>query len=260
MMWHAILLGVIQGLTEFLPVSSSGHLVLARHLIGLEEAGVAFDVLLHLGTMLAIAVVYAKDLAALVRSGLRFVTFRGDLEDRRRVLTLAIGIAPVVVVGLAFQDTIERAFDAPRLAASMLLVTAVLLFVSHRFRRASGPVTGGRALFIGLVQILAILPGVSRSGSTIAAGMVAGVRPDRAARFTFLMAVPLFLGAALVELPHLSEGGTGMSAGVMLAGFLTSFVAGYAAIRWLLAVLSKGRFVYFGVYCALVGIAGLVFF
>lgn len=259
MIWlKAILLGLIQGLTEFLPVSSSGHLVLARHLFGMSEAGVAFDILLHLGTMLAILLVYWRDLLGLVKTVLAVPRGGGDPAERRMVVALILGILPVVVVGLLFKDHIESAFDSPRVAATMLLVTAALLFLSHRFRHVDGEVTPLRGLAVGVAQILAILPGVSRSGTTISVGMMAGIRPAEAARFSFLMAVPLFCGAAIVEIPDLLAGSTGMPAGALVAGFLTAFISGYVAIRWLLAIIARGRFVWFGGYCAVMGVVGLV--
>lgn len=255
MIWLKVLvLAVVQGLTEFLPVSSSGHLVLARHYFGLGEVGIAFDVLLHLGTMVAIVCVYWKDLLGLVATAARMLRGRAAREERVLLLGLVVGILPVAVVGLLAKDQVEAAFTSPRLAAAMLLVTALLLFVSHRFRHASGTVTLPRALAVGLFQILAILPGVSRSGSTIAGGMIAGVHPREAARFSFLMAVPLFLAAAVLEIPDLGASTGVIPAGAMLMGFVVSFLSGYVAIRWLLATLAKGKFVYFGVYCAVIGI------
>jgi undecaprenyl-diphosphatase len=254
----AIVLGLIQGLTEFLPVSSSGHLVLARHLFGLGEAGVTFDILLHLGTLLAIILVYWRDLLGLLRTVLAIPRGGGDPADRRMVLALVLGILPVVVVALLFEDTIEATFESPRVAAGMLLLTAALLFLSHRFRHATGEVTPRRGFLVGVAQILAILPGVSRSGTTISVAMMAGIRPQEAARFSFLMAVPLFLGAAIVKVPDLLDGATGMPTGALVAGFLTAFASGYVAIRWLLAIIARGQFVWFGAYCAVVGVIGLL--
>jgi undecaprenyl-diphosphatase len=254
----AIILGLIQGLTEFLPVSSSGHLVLARHLFGLGEAGVTFDILLHLGTLLAIILVYWRDLLGLLRTVLAMPRGGGDPADRRMVLALVLGILPVVVVALLFEDTIEATFRSPRMAAGMLLLTASLLIASHRFRHATGEVTPRRGFLVGVAQILAILPGVSRSGTTISVAMMVGIRPQEAARFSFLMAVPLFLGAAIVKVPDLLDGATGMPTTALVAGFLTAFASGYVAIRWLLAIIAQGQFVWFGVYCAVVGVIGLL--
>ncbi len=259
MVWlKAFVLGIVQGVTEFLPVSSSGHLVLARHVFGLEEAGAAFDILLHVATMIAIVIVYQRDLVGLIRTAVDVLRRQARPEDRDLLVGLIIGIVPVSVVGVLFADRLETAFADPRRAAAMLLVTAALLFASHAFRHRAGRVTPGRALVVGLFQVLAILPGISRSGTTISAGMFAGMSPDRAARFSFLMAVPLFAGAAVVKLPDLAESRSLIPPGAMAIGFLASLVSGYLSIRWLLRVIARGKFVYFGVYCAIVGLLGIV--
>ncbi len=260
MIWlKAFVLGVVQGLTEFLPVSSSGHLVLAQHWIGLDEGGVAFVALLHLGTMFAIIPVYLDDVRRILVAALHLLTFRASGAERKLLVTLLIGMIPIAVVGVVFGDQISAAFESPRFASVMLLVTALLLFTSHRFRHARNDVGYGSALVIGLFQIIAILPGISRSGSTISAGMFAGVKPAEAARFSFLMAVPLLAGAAAVKLPELFGGEETLAAGPAALGFVASAVSGYFAIRWLLRLLARGRFLYFGVYCTLLGIAGLLF-
>ncbi len=251
-------LGLLQGLTEFLPVSSSGHLVLAQSVLpGFRQPGVLFDVLLHGGTLAAVVVYFRRDLVSLVASLAR----GGDPAQRRLLAWIVAATVPTGVVGVAFRDFFERLFHAPRAAAGMLLVTGVLLWVSDVLGRARVPLSGvgfGRALAIGTVQGVSIIPGISRSGSTIAAGKLLGVDGADAARFSFLISVPAVLGALVLELPGLRVA----EAGSLLpyaAGVLAAFLSGLWAIRFLLACLKKNRFRWFAVYCWAMGAGYLLF-
>ena len=258
---HVILLAVVQGLTEFLPVSSSGHLVLAGEWLGLEEPGLFLPILLHLGTLAAVLAVYRSDVALLIRE-----LSRGELRETG---LLVVATLPTVAVGLLLHSTIREAFGSVHAAAGGLLLTASVLTLGEGFRkRNSKEDAGGRAavrpldaLLIGCAQALAILPGVSRSGSTIATGMMLGIRADRAARFSFLMSIPAILGATILEGKELLAEGAldGVSYGGPLLGLLVSALVGLAALRWLLAFVAKGAFRWFAVYCALLGTATLVF-
>ena len=257
------ILALVQGLTEFLPVSSSGHLVLVQSALELAGPALRVDIALHVGTLLAVVVVYRRDLGALAADALagRF----------RELLLLAVGTLPAAFVGLSFRHAIERAFEEPRLAAGGLLATACILVSGEVARRknrraaaSAAAVEGGRALgvvdalVIGSAQALAILPGVSRSGSTIAAGLWRGLSPARAARFSFLLSIPAILGAAVLSLPDAlaAEGGTGwlqLAWGALFAGLV-----GWGALRALLAFLGRGAFTWFALYCGVLGAGALV--
>jgi len=267
------LLAVLQGLTEFLPVSSSGHLVLAQAWLGFEGSAVRLDVALHLGTLGAVLVGYRRDLAAIARDALR--------ADLREVFMLALGTLPAVVVGLLFKDALHAAFGSTRAAAFGLCATAAILIAGERARRrrraqgaAALEVAGtertgdgnvGRervgpldAIAIGTAQALAIFPGISRSGSTIACGLMRGLHPRAAARFSFLLAIPAIAGAAVLELPD-AGANDGIGTGALVAAALLAGVVGYAALRGLLAFLGRGAFTWFAVYVAVLGAAVLAF-
>ncbi len=251
---QAILLGLIQGLTEFLPVSSSGHLAITQHFLpGFNQPGVLFDVLLHLGTMLAVILYFRREVGNLLTS-----PFRRDEQapTHRRLLTLLLaGSIPTAVIGLTFKDFFENLFENIPLVALMLLVTGTLLFVSEKFRRGSRKEEQLNlidALVVGTVQGCAIIPGISRSGSTIAALLLRGVDGETAARFSFLLALPAVFGAALLSLRHLQNIPPGEIT-LYLAGTGVAFVAGMLSIHCLMAVIRRRRLFAFAVYCWLAG-------
>lgn len=259
---HALVLGAVQGLTEFVPISSSGHLVLVPEALGWDSPGLAFDVLLHVASLLALLVYFSGDLIDLARGSLA-----GDAGARRLVLLLAIGTVPAVIAGVLLGDYFEGTFEDASAAAVQLVITAVILVAAeqalafHERRRAA---TGGRlrtiddlnagdAGLIGVAQAVSILPGISRSGSTIAAGLLTATRRDDAARFAFLLAIPALFGAALVEVPDLDGASLGAGAGV--AGFVASLVTSYAAIAILIRYLKTRSLYPFAAYCVVAGIA-----
>ena len=259
-------LALIQGLTEFLPVSSSGHLVISQKALGLDEPALTIDVALHLGTLLAVFVVYRADLVTLLRDVLA-----GRL---REVAVLAVASVPAAVVGLAGRRYLASAFEETSWAAWGLLATAGILLVGEKARRsrsagaapeetseaAPGKSPGfGVALLIGGAQALAIWPGISRSGATIAVGLVCGLSPARAARFSFLLSIIVIVGAAAFELPNALGGGAeGSAAPILWAALFAGFV-GWGALRLLLAFLGRGAFAWFAVYCAALGGGVLLF-
>lgn len=255
-----IVLAVVQGLTEFLPISSSGHLVLANAILGLAQPGIAVEIVLHLGTLAAVVLYFRRDLAQLARSAA--VYLGGGRGERERasiamVLALAVGTAPSVAAGLLAKSRLESLYENPRQTSIELLVTALILLSTLLVRRGARPVSIGRALVIGFFQALSLLPGVSRSGATISGGLYLRIRPEEAARFSFLLSIPAILGAIVLEAPAvLREAGQGR-AGLLLAGCLISFALGYLSIAALLKIVGRGRFGFFGIYCLLVGIAGL---
>lgn len=251
---QSLFLGALQGATEFLPVSSSGHLAIAQHFLpGFNQPGVLFDVMLHVGTMIAVAIYFRRELSALLASPF------GHGEDarlqQRLLLLLIVGSLPTALIGLTFKGFFEGLFENIVVVSSMLLVTGVLLFVAERFRRGSrreGELTLTDALIVGTVQGCAIIPGISRSGSTIAALLLKGVDGETAARFSFLLAIPAVLGAALLSAKDLGEVATEQIP-LYLAGTGAAFLTGLLSIHLLLAVIRRRRLIAFAVYCWLAG-------
>jgi undecaprenyl-diphosphatase len=255
---QSILLGALQGFTEFLPVSSSGHLAIAQYFLpGFKQPGVFFDVLLHVGTFGAVVIYFRRELVEILTS-----PFRRDEAaplHRRLLLLLLAGSVPTAVIGLTFRDFFEGLFHNIPAVSLMLLVTGTLLFVSERFRitgRKEDSLTWGDALVVGTVQGLAIVPGISRSGSTIAALLLKGVNGETAARFSFLLALPAVFGAAILSARDLNGIPTSEFP-LYLAGMGVAFITGLLSIHLLMGVIRKRRLFGFAIYCWL---AGGVFF
>jgi len=257
----AVLLGIIQGLTEFLPVSSSAHLILARAFFGWElppEFGLAFDVALHVGTLTAILAYFRGEIFGMARALPQL--FAPDAGASARMLRwVAVGTLPVVVVGLSFTDVIEQVLRTPAVAAGALTFGAVLMLVAERLgprERTEDSIRWQDALLIGCAQASALIPGMSRSGSTIAIGMFLGLRRDAAARFTFLLAVPAMLAAAAKEALELRTAPVpDGSAALMITGVVVSAVVGYLTIKYFLRFLATNRLDVFAAYRLLLAAA-----
>jgi undecaprenyl-diphosphatase len=242
-----LILAVVQGVSEFLPISSDGHLVLTQTWLGFEGPHLAVDVALHLGTLMAVLVVFRRDLLKLL----------ADVRRREwgEIGLLALGTLPAAVIGLTLQDLFERLFESGRAAAVGLLVTAAFLAVGERARRrgaATGegspdrPLTWRDALWIGAMQSLAILPGVSRSGTTIATALVRGVSGTSAARYSFLLSIPAVAGAVVLKVPELAASDQlGLDLGIAIGA---AFLVGVLALRFLLAFLGRGAFLWCALY------------
>ncbi len=250
-MLNAIVWGLVQGLTEFLPISSSGHLVLVPAFLGLEPPDLATSAFLHLGTLVAVVAYYRRDLARLGR-------FRRDPVSRHVLFLLVVGTLPALI-GVVVEAPLERLQDSPTAVAVALLGTGVVLAASTRLpprRRRLEDATGGQAVGVGISQAVALIPGVSRSGMTITTGLAAGLAPVEAARFSFLLGVPAIAGAGLLEAVELAEvGGLRPELGVGLA---VAALSGYAAIALLLRALTRYGLGPFSVYCLVVGVVALV--
>lgn len=278
---QAIILGLVQGLTEFIPVSSSAHLVLVPWLLGWADPGIAFDAVLHLGTLVAVLAVFWRDWLTLAVDWLASLRQRtvvsadqtglqrpvrsvgGAAVGQSRVAwALIIGTIPAVVLGLAAEDYVEALFSAPGRVSALLLVTALVLWACERWAGAARRLEGigaGHALFIGLAQGLAIAPGISRSGATMAAGRVLGYQRADAARFSFLLATPIIAGAGALQVVKLAKAGTLVgSLGLLAIGFLAASISGYLVIRFLLKFLERHSLLPFAAYCAVAGVLGLV--
>jgi undecaprenyl-diphosphatase len=237
---YAVLLGVIQGLTEFLPVSSSAHLILARAVFGwdADQFGMAFDVACHVGTLVAVLVYFWPDILAMIRAVPRLGTLAGPAPDPAAwmALLIVIGTVPAVAAGLLFGQAIETSLRRPEVAAPMLAIVALLFFAVERYgakRRTRASLGIGDAILIGCAQAAALIPGVSRSGSTIATAMALGLRRDESAQFVFLLGVPAILGAAVKEgLPLVTHGIPAGEGPLFVAGMVSSAVVGYLAVRF----------------------------
>ena len=265
-----ILLGIVQGLTEFLPVSSSGHLVLVQSVIaGFRQPGVLFDVMLHFGTLLAIVFFLRKDLydiglallpAPWRRRGGDDCTDSHIRERRKLAFFIIVGTICTGTIGLMFKDHIHGFFDRVEVVAVMLLVTGTLLFLSDRVKnptRGEGDLNIFDSIVIGVVQAAALMPGLSRSGATIAVGIFRGVEGETAARFSFLLSIPAVAGATVIELPYMSEITPGEMT-VYLAGMVAAVITGLLTLKLLFFIIKKRRLSVFALYCWVLGIATLI--
>ncbi|MDM8004376.1 MAG: undecaprenyl-diphosphate phosphatase [Bacteroidota bacterium] len=257
MNWYeALIFGLVQGLTEFLPVSSDGHLEIVKYFFGGVEESFLFSVAVHGATVLSILVVFWKDIARLLGGVLKF---RMN-EETVYTLKLVVSMIPVAIVGFTMKDWVETLFVADMdITGSFLLVTALFLLAGHFVPKRNKPITYGGAFVMGIAQALAVLPGLSRSGSTISTGLMLGNSKDELARFSFLMVIIPILGANFVEVVT-SE--TTAVEGVLfplIIAFTTAFLSGYAACRWMINIVRKGKLGWFALYCIIVGLSLIIF-
>jgi undecaprenyl-diphosphatase len=276
--WQAVLLGIIQGLTEFLPVSSSGHLAIAQHYLpGFKQPGILLDVLLHFGTLVAVALYFYRDFKDLVLNvavGARHAVPLPEKPGWRLLIGLVVASVPTAAIGLVLEDRVEKWFESLSAVGAALIGTAVLLALGEFAARRREKIVGarhalplhqdpgiGQSLLIGVFQGLAVIPGLSRSGSTISAGLLCGVEGVTAARFSFLLSIPAVGGATAITLvKHLGEiqaGSAGEIAGYVLGPLMAAGV-GYAGIGLMMRVMKRARLSYFAVYCALLGLATML--
>lgn len=246
-----ILLAIIQGVTEFLPVSSSGHLVLSKHFLGLDATtGATLEIVLHAGTLISILAFYFKHLMEITKG-----VFSGEKESIKFILLILLGCIPAIIVGFTIREQLEEAFTSPRFVSCTLMATGVFLIASHFAKPGDKKIGWGSGLIIGIAQAVAMLPGISRSGSTIGMSRFLGIEPKKAAEYSFLMSAPLLAGVSLLALMDLFEHGntSGNTSLELILGFVFSAVVGYFSIKWLVSLLQRGRFWYFGVYCLSMG-------
>lgn len=264
---QAALLGLLQGLTEFLPVSSSGHLVLAKQLLHVDNPDMlSFDVYVHFGTLISVCIIFRKDIANIVISfweTLRTKSWRTTFvtnEYFRLGTAILLASIPAGVLGLMYREQIAEAFRDPKLVSVNLVITGLFLFLT-RFPK---PIEGKRigfftAVMIGIAQAVAILPGISRSGSTISTALYLKLPPSQAARFSFLLSIPVIAGAALLETKSVIRQGMEIGFTPFLVGLVAAALMGYVSIKLLLRIIERGRFNWFAAYCFAVGIAGILF-
>lgn len=253
---QAILLGIVQGITEFLPVSSSGHLQIAKELLGVElENNITFDVLLHAATVLSTLVVLWSEVWRLLK-GLFSRRFN---EEQAYVLKIVVSLIPAGVVGILFAERIEALFSSLVFVGAMLLLTAQLLTFAYYAKPRTGKgITYGNAFVIGLAQAAATLPGLSRSGSTIATGLLLGKNKAEVANFSFLMVIPVILGKMLLDLCSGEVAALSVPAGALVGGFLAAFISGTLACKFMIETVKRGKLIWFALYCTLAGLVSII--
>ncbi len=265
--FQAFVLGIVQGATEFLPISSSGHLVLVPWLLNWKfdpATAFIFDVLVQWGTTLAVILYFRRELLSMLTAALRGILQRRpfDEPDARLAWLILLGSLPAAVLGLLLKPIVEKTFDNPLAVSLFLFATAAILFVSERLQRSDKPMkelNWADSLWIGLAQTLALFPGISRSGSTIAGGLLRSLKREDAARFSFLLSIPAMLGAgiiALLDLTAIPDPGSQLT--LLFIGFTTSALVGLASIHWLLSYLRHHPLNIFVIYCTIVGLGGLI--
>lgn len=271
MSWfQSLLLGILQGLTEFLPVSSSGHLTILSNIFGMTgEENLTFNVVLHVATVCATLVVLWKEVVWIFRdlfSKQQWNSYKNLNDGTKYAINIVISMIPVGIVGLFFKDTIEEIFGSGLLIVGiMLLVTASLLTFAHFAKpRQRENISGWHAFIIGIGQACATMPGLSRSGTTIATGLLLGNKKEKLAQFSFLMVIPPILGEALLDAKDVFEVGwseamAGISPLTLIVGFLAAFITGCLACKWMINIVKKGKLVYFAIYCVIIGVLAICF-
>jgi undecaprenyl-diphosphatase len=254
---EAILLGIVQGLTEFLPVSSSGHIELGKVLVGAKETGLDFSILVHVATAMSSVIIFRKDIFHLANDILR----HRQRESMEYVGKLILSAVPVTIVGLLFLDQIEPFFTGRLvLVGAMLLLTAGLLLLTYKLPSTDKEIGWWQAVLIGIAQTIAILPGISRSGATISTALLLRSGREQAARFSFLMVLIPIFGKALMDLKDVIEEPTlwSLPVGITIGGFVAAFLSGLFACSYMLKIVKRGKLYYFSIYCAIVGVVAIV--
>ncbi len=268
---HAIILGIIQGLTEFLPVSSSGHLVIFQNIFNLKEGALFFDINVHLGTLLVVLICFRKDILSIILSFFRCTNMLIKQKktmseiytdpDFKLAFLIITGSVPTAILGLMFHSIADRLFSSVTMVGGMLICTGFILWFTRYLTKSERNIntfTIKDSLVIGLVQGLAIIPGISRSGSTIAAGLYLGLGRETAARYSFLLSIPAIVGAEILNIKNLPVGAM-LPDNITLLGILASFITGYSALKILLFIVKKGNIYWFAPYCWIAGIVTLIF-
>lgn len=255
----SIILGIVQGLTEFLPVSSSGHLELGKAILGdnsIPEESLLFTVVLHFATALSTIVIFRKDILDILRG---LLSFKWN-EDTKFTTKIIISMLPAVIVGLFFEEQLEQLFGGSiLLVGCMLLVTAFLLHFADKAKNTNKNVSFKNAFIIGISQAIAMLPGISRSGATISTSVLLGNDKTKAARFSFLMVVPLIFGKIAKDVLGGDLSFESQNITALSAGFIAAFVAGLFACTWMISLVKKSKLSYFSIYCAIVGVIAIIF-
>tara|TARA_B110000003_G_scaffold265225_1_gene290838 strand:- start:13002 stop:13796 length:795 start_codon:yes stop_codon:yes gene_type:complete len=256
---EAIVLGIIQGLTEFLPVSSSGHLELAKVILGdksIPEESLAFTIILHFATALSTIVIFRKEVVEIFKGLFKFEWN----EETQFSFKIIVSMLPTVFIGLYFEEEITSLFGGQIvLVGFMLLITAILLLLADKAKDTPKNVTFTNAIVVGVSQAIAILPGISRSGATISTAVLLGIDRTKAAKFSFLMVVPLIIGKVIKDLSSGEINFISSDTTPMIIGFFAAFIAGLLACKWMIALVKKSKLTYFAIYCAIVGFIAIIY-
>ena len=240
-----IILAILQGLTEFLPISSSGHLVIGQKLLNINLPGNAFEVVLHLGTLMSVLTVFRGEIKAIIFN-------LSDSSNQYYIFALVFGTIPALLVGLLLRDSISLIFDDIRFVSLSLICTGIMLITSKFIIKRNVKLTLFIGLLIGLAQAAAIIPGISRSGATICMGILMGLSAPEAARFSFLLSIPVIIGAGLLTAINIKTIPFGFD--IVLLGIFFSYLVGWISLKWLLTILNSGKLYWFGVYCLIIGL------
>jgi len=267
--WKAIIVGIVQGLAEFLPISSSGHIVLTQYLLGIREVGsthqpdLAFEVILHVGTLVSVLLFFRKSLWRLVQS----LYTKDMVDERKKIMWLTVATVPAVIAALLFKDFFDAIPGKPVMVSGFLIVTGLILFIPRLVKGGQSKIGLNSAVIMGIGQAFAILPGISRSGSTIAAGLVSGAKAEKAAEFSFLMSIPAIAGGFVLtmkdrmeETGSFSEALKSCLSASYLAGAVAAGIVGLLAIYLVMGAIKRGKLEYFSYYCFAAGIAGMLYF
>jgi len=261
----AVILGLVQGLSEFLPISSSGHLVIFAEILNFHEEGIAFEVFVHFGTLMSVLLAFRKEISKMIIAPYAIWINNSTDPELRQFLNwdyyIIVATIPAVIIGFTLKDPIEGLFSNILLVFFTLIVTAILMLTARFLKFRNNDFSYGRSFLIGIAQAFAILPGISRSGSTIFMGMSLGIDREKVARFSFIMSVPAIFGATVLKLNDLIETPPASSDILnLIIGTIVAFVSGYFAIIWLLDIVKRGKLQIFGYYCFSVAVAGLLWY
>jgi len=261
----AIILGLVQGLSEFLPISSSGHLVIFAEILNFQEEGIAFEVFVHFGTLLSVLLAFRQEISKMITAPYAIWVNKSIDPELKEFINwdfyVIIATIPAVIIGFTLKDQIEGLFSNILLVFLTLMVTAILMITAQFLKFRNKDLNYSRSFLIGIAQAIAILPGISRSGSTIFMGMSLGVEREKVARFSFIMSLPAVFGATILKLKDLIDA-PAVSSGILnlIIGTIVAFVSGYFAIIWLLDIVKKGKLQLFGYYCLVLSISGLIWY
>lgn len=259
-----LVLGLVQGITEPIPISSSGHLIIFRELFGIEARGLSFEIFVNFASLLAVLVIYRNDIIRLVINGFRYLTKREEAakSDFKFIIYLVIATIPVGVIGVLFGDVIGEVLSGTKVVGVTLLITAVAIWTIRnlRGRKNDGDLTTKDAIIVGLAQAVAVTPGISRSGASIVASMLVGMKQETALRFSFLLYIPVSLGTGILEIPAIiSDPSFDELMIPYMIAFIATFIATYFALKWFMDIMRKGNLKYFSYYCVIVGILVILF-
>lgn len=259
-----LFLGLLQGFTEPIPISSSGHLVLAQYFMGIETKSLSFELLVNAASLLAVLIIYRDDIIRLAKNGVSFIATRNPeaKSDFMFIVYLVVATIPAGVIGVLFGDVISEVLKGVQTVAITLIVTGIALFLIRnlRGRKQDGDITLKDSIIVGLAQAVALIPGISRSGATIVASMGIGMKPETALRFSFLLYIPVSLGGTLLSITDIANDPNLSQLFIpYLGAFIVSFIASFFALKWFMGIMARGNLVYFSIYCFIVGAAVLIF-